>query len=198
MQFPGFRIYCADCWQAPASAEVFWGCQFLIGAQRVSVFFLTCKTYEHYESQYERSPPKAMNCIIWAYEHSWSIGYFFTLKIRGVFLWFIWILISRSMNLCFSPQHPAAPGTHAKLWANKVRQRCVNRKAKEYLFDDEPRWLLTRADRSYYSEHRDRQVLCLVIVAFRVIAVLVTDAHNNFGLYRLWIQNFVNSITTPP
>ena len=45
----------------------------------------------------------------------------------------------------------------------KVRQLRVNRKAKEYLSDDELRRLLTRMDRSYYSEHRDYVMIMLML-----------------------------------
>ena len=40
----------------------------------------------------------------------------------------------------------------------KVRQLRVNRKAKEYLSDDELRRLLTRMDRSYYLDLTDRDL----------------------------------------
>ena len=43
----------------------------------------------------------------------------------------------------------------------KIRQLKVNRKAKEFLSDDELRRLLTKMDRSYYSEHRDYVILLL-------------------------------------
>ena len=61
----------------------------------------------------------------------------------------------------------------------KVRQLRVNRKAKEYLSDDELRRLLTRMDRSYYSEHRDYVMIMLMLDSGMRLGecstVLVTD-----------------------
>ena len=45
----------------------------------------------------------------------------------------------------------------------KIRQLKVNRKAKEFLSDDELRRLLGRMDRSYYSEHRDYVMIMLML-----------------------------------
>jgi len=45
----------------------------------------------------------------------------------------------------------------------KVRQLKVNRKAKEYLTDDEFRHLVSQLDKSYYSEHRDFAMITLMI-----------------------------------
>ena len=45
----------------------------------------------------------------------------------------------------------------------RIRQLKVNRQAKEYLSDDELRRLLSRLDRSYYSEHRDYVMILLML-----------------------------------
>ena len=45
----------------------------------------------------------------------------------------------------------------------KVRQLKVNRKAKEYLADEEVRRLLSRLDKSYFSEHRDYVMTLLML-----------------------------------
>lgn len=45
----------------------------------------------------------------------------------------------------------------------KVRQLKVNRKAKEFLSDEELRRLLGRMDRSYYSEHQDYVMIMLML-----------------------------------
>ena len=45
----------------------------------------------------------------------------------------------------------------------KVRQLKVNRKAKEYLPDEEMRRLLSRLDKSYFSEHRDYVMTLLML-----------------------------------
>ena len=45
----------------------------------------------------------------------------------------------------------------------KIRQLKVNRKAKEFLSDDELRRLLGRMDRSYFSEHRDYVMIMLML-----------------------------------
>ena len=45
----------------------------------------------------------------------------------------------------------------------KIRQLKVNRKAKEFLSDEEVRRLLGKMDRSYYSEHRDYVMIMLML-----------------------------------
>lgn len=45
----------------------------------------------------------------------------------------------------------------------KVRQLKTNRKAKEFLSDDELRRLISKLDRSYYSEHRDFVMIMLML-----------------------------------
>ena len=44
-----------------------------------------------------------------------------------------------------------------------IRQLKVNRKAKEYLSDDELRRLISKMDKSYYSEHRDYVMIMLML-----------------------------------
>jgi integrase/recombinase XerD len=45
----------------------------------------------------------------------------------------------------------------------KVRQLKYNRQAKQYLTDDELRRLISKLDKSYYSEHRDYVMIMLMI-----------------------------------
>ena len=45
----------------------------------------------------------------------------------------------------------------------KVRQLKVNRKAKEYITDEEYKRLMSKLDRSYFSEHRDYAMIMLMI-----------------------------------